>query len=272
MPEHHEALDLRTDREALLDFLLREYQCPPIDRWSMGREFSSAYDNAVIQACGAHRLWDRMREGKLEVAARIAEQVQITNSSPILETCESKTVREIAQIGRVYLSQAAEVLLSLQPSLWRYRQRPLINYQGWADSLLFWNDSSILERLREHAFVFSPGREVEPRALVADAHKEILSDWQAFSQAQDLTCKLWAKYRGWGAAVILEPPAPADSSNPNDERDDFCYRNLKTKKLCSIRAEVNANPLWEPLTTDQSVSAAAGRFAQRKRLPWPVVR
>jgi hypothetical protein len=59
--------------------------------------------------------------------------------------------------------------------------------------------------------------------------------------------------------------------NCNDPRDRFCYTSLKNgESLKWIMQEVNKRKKWESLSTEQAVSQAAKRYAERKELPWPL--
>jgi hypothetical protein len=69
--------------------------------------------------------------------------------------------------------------------------------------------------------------------------------------------------------VLRSKPEPSGVS-PNDERDEFIYRNrccgLSNKK---IRAEIRTHKNWGPLSTDQAVSIALKRYCKRKGLDLP---
>jgi hypothetical protein len=57
----------------------------------------------------------------------------------------------------------------------------------------------------------------------------------------------------------------------NEARDRYCYARLRARRpLAEIRAKVNATAGWEELYTNQGVSQAARRHAERHNLPWPL--
>jgi hypothetical protein len=64
---------------------------------------------------------------------------------------------------------------------------------------------------------------------------------------------------------------PRKRQSSNEARDRFCYAQLKVgTTLKEIRAAVNSRQGWEPLATDQAVSQAAKRYAQRHGKEWPI--
>lgn len=57
----------------------------------------------------------------------------------------------------------------------------------------------------------------------------------------------------------------------NEDRDRYCYEGIAARKtLKCIQNEINSHESWEPLHTEQGVSQAAKRHADREKLPWPV--
>jgi hypothetical protein len=71
----------------------------------------------------------------------------------------------------------------------------------------------------------------------------------------------------------LTNPGPRLVENPNGPRDKFIYDNLANgKSRAWIRNRINNRSSWEPLDTEQGVSAAARRYALRHRLSWPINR
>jgi hypothetical protein len=61
--------------------------------------------------------------------------------------------------------------------------------------------------------------------------------------------------------------------NPNDRRDRFIYVKLKKGKTRAwIKNRLAERRTWEPLESEQGISAAARRYAQRHDLPWPIKR
>jgi hypothetical protein len=83
----------------------------------------------------------------------------------------------------------------------------------------------------------------------------------------------------WSA---LAPSQPAAAARPpgtkarkprsgNEARDGYCYEQLKAgTPLKRIQEMLNARKDWEPLCTEQAVSQAARRYAERHGKPWPV--
>ena len=92
----------------------------------------------------------------------------------------------------------------------------------------------------------------------------------------------------YGEMVRLDPDAqprplpsqtattagPTENLNsPNDPRDKFIYTSMsKNVGLAAIKGQISSQQAWEQLYTEQAVSMAARRYAQRKGLPWPVRR
>jgi hypothetical protein len=59
--------------------------------------------------------------------------------------------------------------------------------------------------------------------------------------------------------------------SPNEERDRFCYeQKCAGMSWKGIRQAVNGRPDWEPIDTDQGLSQAAKRYAERHNKPWPI--
>jgi hypothetical protein len=73
-------------------------------------------------------------------------------------------------------------------------------------------------------------------------------------------------------ASKIQPQRKRKTKSPNDDRDEYCYEQIKAQKksLAAIRTEVNGNKDWDAIYTDQGISEAAKRYAKRKGLPWPV--
>lgn len=61
--------------------------------------------------------------------------------------------------------------------------------------------------------------------------------------------------------------------NPNNVRDKFCYDQMhKGTERKTIRKRIKDKTKWNQLATDQAVTAAAKRYAERNNLPWPIDR
>lgn len=78
------------------------------------------------------------------------------------------------------------------------------------------------------------------------------------------------KIRTWLASEKAKAAIPP-ATNPNDARDKFCYDKMASGKTRAwIRNHLSTS--WEPLNSEQGVSAAAKRYAERRSLPWPIQR
>src|SRR5262249_21857331 len=85
--------------------------------------------------------------------------------------------------------------------------------------------------------------------------------------------------RGWLHQATSDSREKSQTStevvlpNANDRRDKFiCESMAKGKTRAVIRNEVNKRKSWETLDSEQAVSAAAKRYANRQGLPWPINR
>jgi hypothetical protein len=63
------------------------------------------------------------------------------------------------------------------------------------------------------------------------------------------------------------------AKNANDKRDSFIYSQMKAGvSLKDLLAIVNNRKAWEPLESEQGISAAAKRYAERQDKLWPIHR
>jgi hypothetical protein len=70
---------------------------------------------------------------------------------------------------------------------------------------------------------------------------------------------------------IPQQAAPLVLENPNDPRDKFIYENMAKGKT-RIWVKNHLKKSWEQLESEQAVSAAARRYAERHKLLWPLRR
>jgi len=63
----------------------------------------------------------------------------------------------------------------------------------------------------------------------------------------------------------------APRTSTNEERDQYCYEQKRAGKTWrEIQRVVNGTPRWEPLESEQGVSQAARRYAERHNRKWPI--
>lgn len=57
----------------------------------------------------------------------------------------------------------------------------------------------------------------------------------------------------------------------NNKRDAFIYKEMKAgRNLAGIKVKVNEHKEWYLIDTDQGISQAAKRYAERTKKPWPL--
>ena len=80
-----------------------------------------------------------------------------------------------------------------------------------------------------------------------------------------------AALRALAESVATSGNGKAKKRNPNDPRDAYIYREMKAGTThAAIRTHVNNHEGWEPLHTEQGISQAAKRYAERHNKPWPL--
>jgi hypothetical protein len=81
----------------------------------------------------------------------------------------------------------------------------------------------------------------------------------------------WAMVEGRLQAASPPEDKQRKRRSTNEDRDCYCYQQKKAGQTWrAIQEAVNNRSEWEPIDTEQGVSQAAKRYAERHDKPWPI--